>query len=152
MSDSDTTVAPLSPSMFLQEINEVGTADLDHVDREHLKNRLRYLYKLKEDLRKRFRNEFLGVLIQRSSQKGVTADLKVSEIVLVGNDIKKRLYWPLKRVIKRIAGKDMVCRVVNLQTKRDNILRLIQRGYRLEVCDDESEFQDKNPSENDDTH
>ncbi|GFY17784.1 integrase catalytic domain-containing protein [Trichonephila clavipes] len=60
--DSD-ELQPITPAMFLQEIPEVGVPDLDHIDKISLTRRLRYQQKLREELRKRFRVEYLGNLM-----------------------------------------------------------------------------------------
>ncbi|GBM95034.1 hypothetical protein AVEN_212351-1 [Araneus ventricosus] len=53
-------VSPLTPEMFLREIPESGVADIDPVDKEKLSKRAKYLQKIREQLRARFRIEYLG--------------------------------------------------------------------------------------------
>ncbi|GFX47961.1 DUF5641 domain-containing protein [Trichonephila clavipes] len=53
--------------------------------------------------------------------------------LLIGDDWKKRLQWPLARVIKLIPGKDGLVRTVKLKTRSCTLIRTIQRVFPLEV-------------------
>lgn len=139
--DGDPSVSPLTPSMFLHDINEIGVPDFDKIDSENINKRLRYLHKLRTHLRQRFRNEYLGFLMQKSNLKN-SANLKIGEIVLVGSDNFKRLDWPLAKIIEIFPGKDNVCRVVKLRTCKGEITRPIQKIYRLEICAENMENED----------
>ncbi|GFT01968.1 integrase catalytic domain-containing protein [Trichonephila clavipes] len=57
----------------------------------------------------------------------------MGDIVLIGDDWKKRLQWPLTRVIKLIPGKDGLVRTVKLKTKSCPLTRPIQRVFPLEA-------------------
>ncbi|GFV76519.1 integrase catalytic domain-containing protein [Trichonephila clavipes] len=59
--DPDELIA-ISPSVFLQEIREVEVPDLDYIDLKNLNKRFIYKQKILQDLRLRFRNEYLGQL------------------------------------------------------------------------------------------
>ncbi|GFY66759.1 integrase catalytic domain-containing protein, partial [Trichonephila inaurata madagascariensis] len=77
-----------------------------------------------------------GVLrspIQNKNKKGPLSELRLGEIVLIGDDIKKRMHWPLVRVIWPIPGKDGKIRTVELKTRTGTMLRPIRRVYPLEV-------------------
>ncbi|GFS65095.1 integrase catalytic domain-containing protein [Trichonephila clavipes] len=56
---------PLSPAMFIHGTSNCETPDLDQVDRSSLVKHSKYLQKLREDLRQRFRNEYLALLVHR---------------------------------------------------------------------------------------
>jgi hypothetical protein len=56
---------PQTPAMYLQNVPLVGVPDLDHLDKTDLNRRLRYQQRLREDLKKRFRSEYLSQLVQR---------------------------------------------------------------------------------------
>ncbi|GFT62588.1 integrase catalytic domain-containing protein [Trichonephila clavipes] len=62
--------------------------------------------KVIKELKRRFRNEYLGQLIQRQKQHPQSSNIEVGDIVLIGDDWIKRLQWPFARVIKLIPGKD----------------------------------------------
>lgn len=65
MSENDEHIVPLTPAMFLQEIKEIGVLDLDHIESKRLEKRFAYRQRIKDDLRRRFRSEYLGALIQK---------------------------------------------------------------------------------------
>ena len=130
MSDSGELI-PLSPSMFMHNLYEVGVPDLDLIESVDLNRRIKYLQKLRQDLRKRFRSEYLGHLSTTSKIKEI-CDIKVGDIVLIGDDNIKRIDWPLGRVTETIKGKDNNVRVVKLKTKNGELKRPIQRIYPME--------------------
>ncbi|GBN07377.1 hypothetical protein AVEN_182108-1 [Araneus ventricosus] len=96
--------------MCLREIPESGVADIDTVDKEKLSKRAKYLQKIREQLRARFRIEYLGQLRQQSIMNYENKPIEVGEIVLLEDSNKKRSHWNLARV-----------------------LRPVQRLYRLEI-------------------
>ncbi|GFY35494.1 hypothetical protein TNCV_195971 [Trichonephila clavipes] len=84
--------ATLHPAMFLQEISEVGVPDLDHIDKISLTRRLRYQQKLREELRKHFRVEYLGNLMLKQTNEKSSYELKVRDMVLIEKEDKKRAF------------------------------------------------------------
>ncbi|GFU93974.1 DUF5641 domain-containing protein [Trichonephila clavipes] len=62
-------VEPISPSMFKQDVYECNLTDLDAVQENYFCKRLKYRQAVFKDLRKRFRSEYLGALIQRRNKK-----------------------------------------------------------------------------------
>ncbi|XP_043469421.1 uncharacterized protein LOC122503064 [Leptopilina heterotoma] len=152
MSDDPLQPEPLSPAMFLQEITETGTPDLDQIDEVDLKRRVKYRQKVRDDLRRSFRKEYLGQLSRKMKQASDCV-VKVGDVVLVGSDNDKRLNWPLACVTSVIAGRDGENRVVKLKTASGELVRPIQRAFPSECSDrgafkemhDESELKKKNP-------
>lgn len=132
ISESDSDFVPLSPSLFLQDLKEIGVPDCDAVDHKSLNRRVKYRLALQKDLRKRFRSEYLGMLIQRPKLKKWST-ISVGDVVLIGSDNQKRINWPLGRVTKLIPGKEGIIRLVKLRTARGEILRPIQRLFPLEI-------------------
>lgn len=65
--------------------------------------------------------------------------MAVGDVVLVGNDIQKRLDWPLAIVKEVFPGKDGHTRVVRLKTEKGELIRPIQRLIPLEVGHDAEE-------------
>ena len=55
ISDGYEKSVPLTPSMFLQEIKEIGVVDLDCLEITDFNKRYTYRQKIKSDLRQRFR-------------------------------------------------------------------------------------------------
>lgn len=121
---------PITPSMFIQDVRESGLPELDALESISLEKKWQHRLKLKEDFRKRFRTEYLGMLKSRNKQIK-TNEINLGDIVLIGNDISKRIDWPLAKVIGKIPGKDGVIRLVRLQTAAGECLRPVQRLYPL---------------------
>ncbi|GFT13510.1 uncharacterized protein TNCV_3829971 [Trichonephila clavipes] len=92
VTDDVEDLEPLTPAMFLQDIREVGVPELDQIDENKLNKRLVYRNRIQNDLRKRFRVEYLGQLRETRDIKGENT-LSEGDIVLVGDDHTKRLNW-----------------------------------------------------------
>ncbi|XP_054278534.1 uncharacterized protein LOC128996985 [Macrosteles quadrilineatus] len=133
VSDDPTDLTPLTPSLFLQDVEEVGVPDLDLADSSDLNKRLKYRRMLKEDLSKRFRTEYLGQLQLHGNKNQIPYELSVGEVVLIGSDGVKRLNWPLARITELIKGKDGNVRIVRLRTQHGELLRPVQRVFPLEL-------------------
>ncbi|GFS32573.1 integrase catalytic domain-containing protein [Trichonephila inaurata madagascariensis] len=118
--------------MFLVGNRNLDVPDIDYRDTVNLNKRVRYRQKLLTDLRHIFRKEYLGLLIQNKNKKGSLSELRRGEIVLMGDDIKKRMHWALAKVIW-LPGKNGKIRIVELKTRTGAMLRPIQRVYPLEV-------------------
>ncbi|GFW95066.1 integrase catalytic domain-containing protein [Trichonephila clavipes] len=122
-----------TPARFLFEIPTADTKDLDVRDANLFRKRLRFRAKVIEELKRRFRNEYLGQLIQRQKQHYQSSNIQVGDIVLIGDDWKKIPQWPLARVIKLIPEKDGLVRTVKLRTQSCTLIRPNQRVFPLEV-------------------
>ncbi|XP_051157995.1 uncharacterized protein LOC127279598 [Leptopilina boulardi] len=140
LSENDHEVVPLSPSMFLQEIKEIGVVDLDQIENCQLDRKYMYRQKVKEALRSRFRNEYLGSLVIKNCKIKNTRSVTENDIVLIEVDDKKRIDWPLAKVKKVITGKDGEIRVVRLATSNGELTRPIQRIHPLELKFNDSEI------------
>jgi len=129
---------PLCPAMFLHELPQSGVPDLEEIDRKGLTRRAKYLQTIRDALRLRFRNEYLGQLRHPPYKKGKrTCDVQDGDVVLIEEARMQKVNWPLARVIKTIPGKDGVSRVVKLKTESGEFLRPVQRLYRLEIPEEE---------------
>ncbi|XP_054282052.1 uncharacterized protein LOC128999514 [Macrosteles quadrilineatus] len=135
MSDDYDTLQPLTPSVFLQPIVKSDIHDLDIVDSTTLNKRVRYLQSLRQNLRSRFKKEYLAMLVHRSKENSGKGSRTIStgDIVLIGDDNIKRINWPLALVLETIRGKDGVCRVAKLKTAKGELTRPIQRLYPIEI-------------------
>ena len=106
MSSDGFDLIPLTPSLFIQDVREVGVTDCDFLDAKALNKRMRFLQNLRHSLRKRFRQEYFGLLVHRGKKRGCFRDVKVGEIVLMGSDNANKLMWHLARVLELIPGTD----------------------------------------------
>lgn len=133
LAEDPTHLQPLTPMTFLQEIPRGDVSELDKID-INLNKRMRYCQSLRKELRKRFRSEYLGQLTRRKT-KGRDISMKVGDIVLVGQNNRKRPNWPLARIIKTYPGKDGVVRVAKVKTASGELVRPIQRLYPSETSE-----------------
>jgi len=133
--DQEDLVA-LTPSMFLHNLPMSDVPEAKVVKVSSLGARKQSLDKLLQEIKDRFRKEYLGLLVQRGEENKVQ-DHKVGDFVLVGRENQKRIFWPMAKIVEFIAGKDGVQRVARLQTKNGFLLRPIQRLYPLEFAKDD---------------
>ncbi|XP_017877686.1 uncharacterized protein LOC108623602, partial [Ceratina calcarata] len=144
LSDSQEEIMPLTPSMFLHEVREIGVLDLEKIEKVKLNKRFSYRQKIKHDLGQRFRNEYLGALKHQKCKGENFKNLKVGDIVLIDNDNAKRLDWPLAKIKQLFLGKDGYVRVARLITASGEITLPVQRLYPLELnadCNSENEVR-----------
>ncbi|GBL88878.1 hypothetical protein AVEN_158982-1 [Araneus ventricosus] len=118
---SDLELEPLTPAMFLRDIQESGIPELDQIDSTNLQKRFLYRLKLREDLRKRFRSEYLRQLRSYAKSSRNRYTFCVGDIVLI-ESTAKRINWPLGKVVQLIEGKDGVVRLVKIRTKQGDLL------------------------------
>ncbi|XP_015126356.1 uncharacterized protein LOC107047943 [Diachasma alloeum] len=116
LAEDNPPVNPLSRGLFLQEVREIGVPDIDAVDADSMNRRQRYLQQLREHLRQRFRIDYLKQLQRRPGNNNFSQQIKVGDLVFCGNELQKRLDWPLVKVIQLYPGKDGEVRVVRLKT------------------------------------
>ncbi|XP_035204985.1 uncharacterized protein LOC118179932 [Stegodyphus dumicola] len=109
-------IKPISPWMFLQDIHECSVPDIDALEQNSLSKRFKYRQIILQELRNRFRSEYLSALTQRGNNKKLRHPVAVGDIVLVGADNKKRINWPLDRISELLPGKNGNVRLVKVQT------------------------------------
>ncbi|GFV67533.1 integrase catalytic domain-containing protein [Trichonephila clavipes] len=135
ISEDVNDLSPLTPAMFLQEIETADVTDIDCLDHQEINKRIRHVQTIREQLRKRFRIEYLGQLRTQHHRK--LRPLTVGEVVVVENSLKNRTLWSLARVIQLIPGKDGHVRVVRVKTETGELVRPVQRLYNLELQEPE---------------
>ncbi|GFX67405.1 integrase catalytic domain-containing protein [Trichonephila clavipes] len=123
---------PLTPSLFLNGKSSYDTIDLGLSEFSKFQKRIKYRRKLIHDFRSRFRKEYLGQLHQKRPEKP-GHDFKVGDVVMIEELSKKRVYWPLGKVISLLPGRDGKVRTLKLKCKNSELIRPIQRVYPLEV-------------------
>ncbi|GFT06649.1 integrase catalytic domain-containing protein [Trichonephila clavipes] len=132
ISENPQELIPLTPAMILIENRCSDTTDIDELNSRDLRKRMKYRIKLLSDLRQRFRKEYLSELIQKQNDNRVR-EPRIGEMVLIGNDNKKRLSWPIAKIIELIPGRDGEIRTVRLKTQHGTVIRPVQRIFPLEV-------------------
>jgi hypothetical protein len=122
--------------MFLKGITTSGVQDLDVLEACGFRQIISERKTIFDELQHRFRTEYLALLVQRKKE-GKPKEFKIGDIVLVGDDNKKRLNWPLGRIESLQRGKDDNIRVATVKTAEGRLTRPLQRLYPLEVSTDE---------------
>ncbi|GFR13272.1 DUF5641 domain-containing protein [Trichonephila clavata] len=89
------------------------------------------------NLKKRFRIEYLGQLRQQTQHHRKSRPLTVGDIVVLKNNLKNRTLWSLARIIELIPGKDGHVAVARVRTETGELVRPVQRLYNLELLEPE---------------
>ncbi|MBK5648068.1 MAG: hypothetical protein I4N51_14115 [Acinetobacter sp.] len=110
----------LAPSSFLQEIRIRDVPGLDQFEKVNVVKRFRYIQRVRKYLKQRFRREYLGFL--RSSIHKKYNRIQIGDIVLTDSEDKKRLHWPLAKVIELFPSKDEIIWLVKLRTSKEILL------------------------------
>jgi hypothetical protein len=143
--DEADDLLPLTPNTFLRDLSCAAVGDFDETEAQSLSRRSQFRLKLKEDLRKRFRSEYLGLLVHRLKKSGQQT-IKVGDVVLIGDDLKKRMEWKLGKVLEVYPGRDGIVRVARLKTSTGELTRAVQRLYPMEYSEDSKQV----PSQDED--
>lgn len=131
LSEDPNDLEPLTPNMFLHPYGNVSFPEADNITGDKLRFRYEYAQSLKKELRNRWRQEYLGMLVHKIQKP--TRKLVNGELVVVSQDGKKRHEWNLARILELIPGKDGVCRVARIKTKDGDYMRPVQRLHPLEM-------------------
>ena len=131
LSEEPSDLVPLTPSLFLQDQTEYWVEDIDQNDLTSLRKRAKHLHAVKGKLKTRFQKEYISILKQIGNTN--QTPLEVGDMVWIGSDNKKRVDWPLGKIIEIIKGRDGVSRVAKVRTKSGEIVRPFQRLFRLET-------------------
>ncbi|OXA36644.1 uncharacterized protein LOC110862921 [Folsomia candida] len=123
---------PLTPAMFIQDIAEINCPEVENLTGMGLNRKYKQMKILHVELRNRFRKEYFGQLVQRGKHHR-SVSFQVGDVVLIGDDNKKRIEWPMGRIIQLYPGKDGQVRVARVKTTTNEFLRPLQRLFPLEV-------------------
>ncbi|UYV67966.1 hypothetical protein LAZ67_5002653 [Cordylochernes scorpioides] len=132
VSEEDNDLKPLTPNEFLQNGPESSFPEFENLKPEMLHTRYRELGQLKRELKQRFLKEYLGALIQKSENID-RRQLKVGDVVLIGQENLKIMFWPKGRIVNLIPGKDGIVRVAHVKTSTGTLIRALQRLHPLEI-------------------
>ncbi|UYV76905.1 hypothetical protein LAZ67_14002349 [Cordylochernes scorpioides] len=143
VSEDDNDLKPLTPNEFLQNGPESSFPEFENLKPEMLHTRYRELGQLKRELKQRFLKEYLGALIQKSENID-RRQLKVGDVVLIGQENLKRMLWPKGRIVNLIPGKDGIVRVAHVKTSTGTLIRALQRLHPLEISSNVKTIQKDN--------
>uniref|UniRef100_A0A8D8SJN2 Integrase catalytic domain-containing protein n=1 Tax=Cacopsylla melanoneura TaxID=428564 RepID=A0A8D8SJN2_9HEMI len=132
MSSDSSDLCCITPCMFLQDLQEMSVPEGELIPHVDLNRKLKHSQQVRKQLLERFRLEYLGQL-QLFAKKKKPHQLKIGDIVFIGDDNVKRVNWPLGRIIEVIKGSDGNIRVVKLRNNNGVLTRPVQRIYPLEV-------------------
>ncbi|UYV67921.1 hypothetical protein LAZ67_5002505 [Cordylochernes scorpioides] len=135
ITENSDDLIPLTPAMFLQD-RTTHFPDIEKITADTFRSRHRALQQIKRELRQRFRKEYLGLLVQKGKE-GSGFNLRIGDIVLIGNDDQRRIDWPMAKIEELIPGRDEKIRVARIRTTRGILIRPIQKIYPLEVTSEE---------------
>ncbi|GFT67839.1 DUF5641 domain-containing protein [Nephila pilipes] len=79
-----------------------------------------------------YKKKRISELIQKQNDNPVR-ESRVCEVVLIGDDNKKRLFWSIAKIIELIPGRDGEIRTVRLKTQHGSVIRPVQRIFPLEI-------------------
>ena len=130
--DTDDLI-PITPAMFMRSIQSALFPEAS-VTAPDLREEYRRGQELQQELKSRFRIEYLSLLVQRAKESKHRHP-KVGDVVLVGTDDKRRLLWPLAKIIELIPGRDGALRLAKVKTQHGVLLRPLQRLYPLEMSE-----------------
>ncbi|UYV60560.1 hypothetical protein LAZ67_1001526, partial [Cordylochernes scorpioides] len=87
------------------------------------------------DEKERFHKEYLAMLVQKRNETEGRRFLP-GEVVLIGRDDQKRIFWPLGRILELYPGKDGRERVARVRTATGEFVRPLKRLFSLELGSD----------------
>ncbi|GFQ97863.1 bel12-ag transposon polyprotein [Trichonephila clavata] len=108
----------LTPSSFLQDLLNNDVPDLDKINKTNINKRYKYVQRLRQILKERFRTEYLGFL--RSSIPKRLDQIKVGDVVLIGREDKKTLL-ALSKSHRTISWKRWTYKAGEIKNKQRNI-------------------------------
>jgi len=132
VSEDQDDLIPLTPAMFIYDLPDADVPETKLIHTPSFGSQRKSLEKLIQELKSRFRKEYLGQLVQRGKDHK-TDQFKIGDVVLVEVDNKKRIFWPMARIIDLIPSRDGGTRLARVKTKTGEFLRPVQRLFPLEV-------------------
>lgn len=137
LSSNPSDLNPLTPAHFLigRTIMNVSEEDYSNTKLNRLAVYER-IQKIKQDFWKRWRNEYLTELQQKSKWKTLTNPIEIDDLVILIEDNTPPATWKMARVEKLWPGKDGVTRVVSVKTPTGIYKRAINKICKLPIDDD----------------
>ena len=146
--EEDIQLPLLTPNMMLlSDNNALLDPEPTGITDKHLRKRAKYLMKCRENMWKRWRNEYIRSLRERHNlkHKENSEQIKVGQVVIIKGDGKNRGEWNIGIVEQLIRGRDKVVRGARLKSKRSHIERAVELLYPLELECDNTENKELNP-------
>ena len=149
--EDDIQMPELKPNvMMLGSNNVLLQEDIETIKDGDLRKRAKYLERCKENIWKRWSNEYIKSLREKHNlvHHGKENQIAVGDVVLIKGEEKNRGRWAIGVVESLIRGKDKIVRAARLRSKKTRIERAVQMLYPLELaCDEEHKKGDKEVNE-----
>ncbi|GFU92114.1 integrase catalytic domain-containing protein [Trichonephila clavipes] len=136
LSSDPADIRALTPGHFL-----IGEPLLEIPESKSITNtslslscRWKSLLKLRQHFWDRWHKEVLHHYQSRSKWKASQSEVQVGNLVLISDDIRPPLSWPMARILKLIPGTDGTNRVAILQTGSGLTRRSINKIVFLPIC------------------
>ncbi|XP_058840653.1 uncharacterized protein LOC131696123 [Topomyia yanbarensis] len=132
LSDDPTELDALTPGHFLTGGPLLTLPDPQYT--EIPTNRLRHYQQLQQLIQhhwQRWRKEYLTELNQQWQKSGSPVDIRVGQMVLLQEDGKPSVAWPLARIEAVQPGDDDIIRVATIKTRSGTYIRPIRRLFPL---------------------
>lgn len=137
LSEDPNELIPITPMMFLNEARSNEVVDLDEIESTSFCGKFKHRQEIRQELRERFRREYLSLLVHKNVRSINYKGILVGDVVIVEMANKKRVHWPIARVIQTFPSRDGVVRSVKIRItkgdKQSEINRPIQQLYMLET-------------------
>jgi len=146
VTEDSADLIPLTPQMFMTDQSDTNFPRVENLDSDELRRRYKTLGNLKEELRSRFRKEYLAELVHKGKSKDVQ-EFRVGDVILVGDDNMKRQDWPIARIVELLPGADGHCRLARVKSLKGFFMRPLQKLFRLEVGSADSIPKPKPPKD-----
>ncbi len=133
LSEDVSDLEPLTPNHVLlgRHRNWVSITDISEADIGS-RRQWKQVQALRAMFWKRWVQEYLPQLTQRSCWKNKTPTFNVGELVLVKDEDLKRNKWPLGRILEVNPGDDGVVQVVKVRMRGGEYVRPVAKLYKLE--------------------
>jgi hypothetical protein len=124
------------PTCFLEEnTDEIGD------EKEKLCRRLRYMKTCRQNIRRRWVNEYLHALQERfvaKNRRNNRSSPRKNSVVLLKDMTKHRAKWKLGKVVDTIVGRDGIMRGYKVKTGNGYVIeRPLQLVCDLEICQED---------------
>lgn len=128
LSPSPTDFTPLSPGTFLigRPLTALPSPCLLEASTNRL-DRYKRLEQARQHFWKRWANEYVSELQQRTKWRTQSASLQLNDLVLIKDDSTPPLCWRLGRISKLFPGSDELPRVADVTTAQGVVRRAINR-------------------------
>ena len=147
---SEDIFEPLTPLhlIFGKRLNNEHTSLVpDNIKPGELRGRTKYIHGVVTECWERWGAEYLTSLRERgvgSSRNAI--EPMVGDVVLVEQNLKARVHWPMARVTELIRGKDGIVRGARIKLRGGTILnRPVQKLYPIEIQGESSTSDSGDP-------